>query len=88
MAGVPPAVVARAREVLEGLERNGARGARDILAPDISVQERRKQVQLTLFDLEPDPVTDELRDLDLSRMTPVEALIKLNEWQRHVRRQG
>ncbi len=88
MAGVPPVVVARAREVLEGLERNGARGARDILAPDVSVQEKRKQVQLTLFDLEPDPVTEELRSLDLATMTPVEALIKLNEWQRQSRRRG
>lgn len=85
MAGVPPAVVGRAREILQDLERNGTRGRARELSEDVAVHERRKQVQLTLFDLEPDPVIEELQVLDLTTLTPIEALVKLNELQRKAR---
>lgn len=85
MAGVPPAVLGRAREILHDLERNGARGGKDLLAPDVTVPERARQVQLTLFDPEPDPILEELQRLDVTTMTPVEALVILNELQRKAR---
>lgn len=86
MAGVPPAVVQRSREILDSLERNGARAGRDILEPGASVPAPRGAIQLTLFDLDPDPLLNELAQLDTSGMTPVEALIKLDELHRKARK--
>lgn len=73
MAGVPPAVVRRAQEVLEGLERRES-------APEVGPSLQR--VQMTLFDVEPHLVVKELEGLDVEGMTPVEALLKLDEWKR------
>jgi hypothetical protein len=39
-------------------------------------------VQLTLFDVEEHPVVDELRKLDLSTTTPIEALTQLYQLQK------
>jgi DNA mismatch repair protein MutS len=82
MAGVPPAVVARARDVLRSLERNGAKSGKDLIASEAVIQEQRKRIQLTLFDLEENPVLEELRSIDTAAITPIEALIKLSELQR------
>ncbi|HLJ57016.1 MAG TPA: DNA mismatch repair protein MutS [Chthonomonadaceae bacterium] len=81
MAGVPPEVIDRAREVLKGLERSGGGASRDIgslAAPP----PRRQKVQLTLFEAEPHPVVEELLALDITSLTPVEALMKLDELKR------
>lgn len=85
MAGVPPLVVGRAREILEGLEKQGTRGNRDLLGSDVTVQEKRKTVQLTLFESDADPVLEDLRAIDLTTITPVEALIALNDLQRRAK---
>ncbi len=75
LAGLPKPVVHRAEEILDELER----GAR---APGASrrVVEVR---QLPLF-VAADPVREELRELDVSSMTPLEALTKLYELQKRV----
>ena len=39
-------------------------------------------VQLTLFEAEPHPVIEELQALDITSLTPVEALMKLDELKR------
>ncbi len=82
MAGVPPAVVTRATEVLRSLERNGAASGRDLLSGNAPVEEKRQRIQLTLFDLEEDPVIEELKAIDTTAITPIEALVKLSELQR------
>jgi DNA mismatch repair protein MutS len=84
MAGIPPVVVGRAREILRGLERNGSRAGRDVIASETDVQERRKRIQLTLFELDENPIIEELRRLDTTTITPIEALVKLSELQRRV----
>ncbi len=71
MAGVPQPVVARAKAILENLERGSGRARPSPPA--------EKRLQLTLFDLEPHPVVEALRQVDVSVMTPVEALIRLEE---------
>ncbi|MFN2431678.1 MAG: DNA mismatch repair protein MutS, partial [Gemmatimonadota bacterium] len=82
LAGVPPAVLARAREILANLEAGefGAGGvprrARGRSAPAPAVRE-----QMTLFEA-PDPLRDELRELDLDGLRPLEALNLLAEWKR------
>ena len=79
LAGLPHAVVRRAREILQELEsaRSGERTRRR--------QSMAKQVpltiQLTLFS-PPHPVLERLRSLELDGMTPLEALTTLYELQR------
>ncbi len=71
LAGVLPSVVARAEEVLR--EHESQRPL---------AQETAGGTQLPLPLPPVDPVLDELKDLEVDRMTPLEALQKLSEWQR------
>lgn len=87
MAGVPPEVIARAREILKGLERNGA-GRLPEADAALPVAVRKQKMQLTLFEAEKHPVLEELEKLELAEMTPVEALMKLDELQRALKRQS
>ena len=74
LAGLPPGVVSRAREILNGLERDElSRGGR----PSLSGDAARNQQQLGLFQAPPagdDPVHKRLRDLDVNQLTPMQAL--------------
>jgi DNA mismatch repair protein MutS len=79
LAGLPGEVIERAKEVLWSLEQHNSVGKvvpRDRRpAPPVHV------TQLALFDARPDPLLDELAALDLSNLTPLEALNKLAEMQ-------
>ena len=81
LAGLPKAVLHRAQEILAGLEGNsqekppGRQRRRHGPSPQAPSQ------QLTLFGQSP-PVIDELLNLDLDSLTPLEALNKLYELQR------
>jgi DNA mismatch repair protein MutS len=80
LAGLPNAVVTRAREVLGRLE-----GEHRVVpgAPAPSPDPG----QLALFtDPPPHPVVDDLKALDLNAMTPIEALNRLAELQRKASR--
>lgn len=77
MAGMPQGVLARATEVLSGLEEKDS-------AP-VAVGPSLQRVQLTLFDVEDPVVVQELKKLDLNRLTPVEALMKLDEWKKRLK---
>jgi DNA mismatch repair protein MutS len=82
LAGLPPAVVARARHILEGLERDElARGGRPTLAAAPSAGG-----QLGLFELPSavDRVASRLRALDVDRLTPLQALALLAELKKEV----
>jgi DNA mismatch repair protein MutS len=78
LAGLPAQVVARAREVLTTLEgeHRVVPGAPPALSLDPG--------QLALFSEspQPDPVMEELKLLDLDRLTPLEALIRLADFKR------
>jgi DNA mismatch repair protein MutS len=79
LAGLPKAVVHRAEEVLSELESNG-----DVkVVPGVPPRSRQKspREQLALFG-QKSPVTDEILKLDVSSMTPLEAITKLYELQR------
>ncbi|HVC18540.1 MAG TPA: DNA mismatch repair protein MutS [Vicinamibacterales bacterium] len=77
LAGLPPSVVRRAREILDALERDElSRGGR----PSLSGAAAVPQQQLGLFQAAPsadDRLARRLRDLDPERMTPLEALTVL-----------
>ena len=75
LAGLPAAVIARAKALLNELEEAGQTHA------DV-----RDAAQLGLFaPPAPDPVATELRALDLAHLTPLEALTLLHKWQQRVR---
>ncbi len=80
LAGAPEPVIARAREILEELE-SGARAPGAVPKP-AAVPAKRKRVQLSLFELDEHPVVEELRKLDLSTTTPIEALTLLYQLQK------
>ena len=79
LAGMPKTVVQRANKIMRQLEQSHAvdefgKTAKEIIEKD--------DMQLSFFQLD-DPVLeqirDEIRDLDIDTLTPVEALLKLNE---------
>jgi DNA mismatch repair protein MutS len=84
LAGLPPGVLSRAREILSGLERDElSRGGRPALYAE-PVEPIR---QLGLFHpplAEDHAVIRRLRDLDVNRLTPLEALTLLAELKRDV----
>jgi DNA mismatch repair protein MutS len=75
LAGVPAPVIERAKVLLTELEASRAVQA-----------ERADASQLGLFEPAPHALEIELAKLDLSRLTPLEALQILAEWQRALRR--
>ncbi len=76
LAGVPHEVIERAFTVLRELEDGPGGGTR------LSHLGERERGQLTLFDLRPSRVTEKLSALDPERMTPLEALVALEELRR------
>lgn len=74
LAGVPREVLDRAKEILEELEK-------DEMLSQKKIPTKRQRLQLSLFELEPHPVLEEIKNLDLTHLTPLEALNKLKELQ-------
>ncbi|MFN2134381.1 MAG: DNA mismatch repair protein MutS [Candidatus Promineifilaceae bacterium] len=74
LAGLPREVISRANEILLDLEKH---------APTAAVEPGRLSSgqQMMLFP-ESSPILDELQELDVTAMTPLEAINKLYEWQR------
>ena len=93
MAGVPPEVVARAQEILRDLERQSTQrgGMASAIAPDAeavsSVKVHKRKLQLTLFEAEKHPVIEELEKMDVTTLSPLEALLKINEWKKQLNTQ-
>ena len=88
MAGMPPAVIQRANEILEQLEDKHVGDAQTSGQPhtkDLSkaVQQlSAPKMQLSIFDAHSetfDEIRTMLNGIDINRLTPVEALMKLNE---------
>ena len=77
LAGLPPAVLTRATAILQQLEEeNHLRGPIN-LTEQLSFDELRKAVQPTTES----PILSELRNLDVDTLTPIEALLKINQWK-------
>jgi DNA mismatch repair protein MutS len=80
MAGVPKKVVDRANEILEKLESRDERI--DENSKSKISNSKADDIQLSFFQLN-DPVLEQIRDeiqqTDINTLTPVEALMKLNE---------
>jgi DNA mismatch repair protein MutS len=79
MAGMPVKVLHRANEILKQLESERSKGQ------PVSIKAKADDLQLSFFQLN-DPVLeqimDEIQRTDINTLTPVEALMKLNEIKR------
>jgi DNA mismatch repair protein MutS len=82
LAGLPDPVIDRAREVLADLEAGGSSVAGGLPSRETQISASRQKVQLNLFEVEENPVVEELRKLDLSTTTPIEALTLLYQLQK------
>lgn len=79
LAGMPTQVIERAKEVLWQLEGNSPlKGMPNVSG---SITTKTEKLQLTLFEAEPHPVLLELEQMDVTTMTPIEALTKLYDMQ-------
>jgi DNA mismatch repair protein MutS len=76
LAGLPPWVIERAREVLAELEAE--RTAEQL---ESHARPAAAQRQIGLFD-QAHPLLAELAALDPERLTPLDALTRLSEWKR------
>lgn len=83
LAGLPDGVISRAREVLADLEASSQGVSNGKLpSPAAQISENRQRVQLNLFEGEEHPIMGQLRGLDLTTMTPIEALTVLYQLQK------
>ncbi len=80
MAGMPPALINRANEILKQLEESREGGQ---AAPDNNIKNiTAPKMQLSIFDSHSvtfDEIRKLLEETDINRLTPVEALLKLQE---------
>ena len=88
LAGLPNEVVVRAREVLaehESAEHRTTEHLTPGSTPEGSSEERRaRPAQLTIFTPLSQPVLEKLREVDLNRITPLEALNLLAELKKEI----
>ena len=86
MAGMPQSIVKRAEKILQQLETDNRQS--DITKPIGEIAQQREGLQLSFFQLD-DPVLEQIRDeiknLDVNNLTPVEALNKLNDIKRIIK---
>ena len=72
LAGLPKPVIARANEIMSELEKTSGRAVR--------INPHSAQ-QAALFP-ETSPLIEELREVDINGLSPIEALNKLFEWKK------
>ena len=86
MAGMPKSIVKRADDILHQLETDNRQ--QGISKPLSEVSEHREGMQLNFFQLD-DPILCQIRDeilnLDVNNLTPLEALNKLNDIKKIVK---
>ena len=84
MAGMPSSIVKRANTIMQQLESSLSANELKEKSKHIS---KKDDFQLSFFQLD-DPVLmqirDELLDIDIDTLTPVQALLKLNEIKKHI----
>lgn len=81
MAGMPPSLIKRANEILKQLESKQSE-AENITIKDKVKTVTNPEIQLSIFDLHSqtfEEIRRLLEEVDINRLTPVEALLKLQE---------
>jgi DNA mismatch repair protein MutS len=86
MAGMPKSVVSRADAILKELEQSHVK--QELTKPIADIAGHREGMQLSIFQLD-DPVLKQIRDeileIDIDNLTPVEALNKLYNIKKHLK---
>jgi len=72
LAGLPAPVIARAKDILAQLE--GAAAGREVLTPAATPAEQNEPVQMALFSSGDSKLREALRRVDVSALTPIEAM--------------
>ena len=94
LAGLPDTVIERAKEIVNELVNNDITDIVRNLSIDTNAKKNNKKVhldevdltQMSLFDtISDDDIIDELRNVDIGNLTPLEALNKLYEFQNKVK---
>jgi len=85
LAGMPKSILKRADEILKELEKTHRKEA--LIEKVDELAEHREGMQMSFFQLD-DPVLKQIRDeiinLDINNLTPMEALNKLNEIKKYL----
>jgi DNA mismatch repair protein MutS len=88
LAGLPDAVIERSKEIVNQLVENDVTGATREIASKKTENRMLDEVdmnQMSLFDtISDEDILNDIRALDISNMTPMEAMNKLNEIQNKV----
>ncbi|MCH8942442.1 MAG: DNA mismatch repair protein MutS [Bacteroidetes bacterium] len=84
MAGLPKFVTNRAKEILENLETKELTSY-ETRKEKLSKLNREEQNQINMFEIKDDKLRDEIEDIQIDDLTPIEALNKLNELKRKVK---
>ncbi|HUT62381.1 MAG TPA: DNA mismatch repair protein MutS [Anaerolineae bacterium] len=82
LAGLPPRVIERAKEILANLEANEFTVNEKPRIAASSSREKETSYQLSLFELPEHPVVEELREIDVDNLTPLKALLLLEQLKR------
>ncbi len=85
LAGVPPEVVERAKQILARLEDEHLDGEGNTRLKQRARQLKASDLQLTLFAAEEHPLVGELRDMSLETTTPMDAMRWMEAWQGKLR---
>ncbi len=85
LAGVPRAVIERSKDILAQLEEEhlDAEGRAKIARRP--AEQKKSHLQLTLFGPAEPPMLDELRTLNLDKLTPLEGLQLLHKWKQELK---
>jgi DNA mismatch repair protein MutS len=88
LAGLPPSVVGRAKEILTGLERDElSRGGRPTLSGDASDAQTRQLGLFAAAGREPDRLRERVAAIDINSTTPLQALTLLEDLKKLVEEQ-
>ncbi len=79
LAGIPRQVNDRAREILLRLESDHMENM--VPSQGGPPPSSRESLQMTLFEYADHPLLDEIRQLDLDQLTPLQALQQMHQWQ-------
>ena len=82
LAGLPPKLISRAKEILAEIENRENRHQ----SPVMPVYKNEQDMQLGIADLRCEEVVQRLENLDVTTLTPIEALNILYELQNKVKR--
>ena len=95
LAGVPDNVIERAKEIVEELSNNDITEIVQNISAEGSSKRSKPKLdevdleQISLLDtMDNDTILNELKELDLGQMTPIEAMNKLYEFQNKVKNRG